>query len=140
MSLYDYLNLSPLATNEEIKKSHKELMLKYHPDKNHNQVNSQDLYGKYLNVQRAFEILGNSKSRLEYDTRNSNFDSKMGPLQQELDLDEMDYDEELMEYSYDCRCGDKFRVGENELEAGIYGIECGKCSLCVRLLYSEIVE
>jgi hypothetical protein len=60
MSLYDILEIRPNATKIEIKKAYLTLAKKYHPDKN---PNTED---KFKQIQSAYEILSNDKSRVEY--------------------------------------------------------------------------
>lgn len=61
---YDILNLHQSASNEDIKKSFRELALKHHPDKN---KNSEDSKKKFMEVVEAYEILSDDQSRREYD-------------------------------------------------------------------------
>jgi diphthamide biosynthesis protein 4 len=70
-------------------------------------------------------------------------------VSKEVDLDDMAYveqgdgsDEEsgLSYFELACRCGDSFRVTENELDAGVDVIGCRACSLHVRVLFSVAAD
>lgn len=59
--LYKILGVEPSAALEEITKSYRKLAMKYHPDrKDGNQ-------GKFLEVQRAYEVLRDTERRKRYD-------------------------------------------------------------------------
>lgn len=62
MNLYDILEIKHNATENEIKKAYRRLALLYHPDKNLNN-NTQE---KFQNIQYAYEILIDTKTRIEY--------------------------------------------------------------------------
>ncbi len=62
-SHYDVLQIKKNASNEEIKKSFRNLALKYHPDKN----KSADSKEKFLRIVEAYEILSDENSRKKYD-------------------------------------------------------------------------
>jgi len=64
--LYKVLDLNKNATNEEIKKSFRKLVLKWHPDKN----KAPDAKEKFNHIKIAYEILSNKESREKYDTLN----------------------------------------------------------------------
>ncbi|KAH0893660.1 hypothetical protein HID58_056089 [Brassica napus] len=70
---YDVLGVSPKATREEIKKSFHELAKKFHPDTNRNNPSAKK---KFQEIREAYETLGNSERREEYDKvryRNSEY-------------------------------------------------------------------
>jgi hypothetical protein len=59
----------------------------------------------------------------------------------EVDLDDMEYNEEKLEYSLACRCrGEGFKITEEQLEQGIDRTACGTCSLLIKILYEEAPE
>lgn len=62
---YSILGLSKTASQEEISKAYKELALKYHPDKNPN--NLEFATEKFKEIQEAFDVLSNSFKKLNYD-------------------------------------------------------------------------
>jgi len=63
MTHYDTLKVSPNATQDEIKKSYRNLAKEYHPDKTH------DDGSKFKQISEAYETLGNDKSRRIYDLK-----------------------------------------------------------------------
>lgn len=62
--LYEVLDLSSSATNDDIKKVYKKLAVQYHPDKN---TNCTDCEEKFQSIVKAYEVLGNEKKREHYD-------------------------------------------------------------------------
>ncbi|MGH9991057.1 MAG: J domain-containing protein [Nitrososphaera sp.] len=63
-SYYEILEIRPDATQEDIKKSFRNLALKYHPDKNRNSEESKQ---KFMKIVEAYEVLSNEQSRKKYD-------------------------------------------------------------------------
>ncbi len=61
---YEILNLYQSASQEDIKRSFRQLALRHHPDKNRN---SEDSKRKFMEVVEAYEILSDDQSRNEYD-------------------------------------------------------------------------
>ena len=62
---YSMLGVSKIATQDEIKKAYRKLAMQYHPDKNKGDKKAEE---KFKEIGAAYEILGDSKKRKEYDT------------------------------------------------------------------------
>lgn len=60
---YKILELSPTATQEEIKRTYKKLARRYHPDVS----DETDATAKFQEVSEAYEVLKNKDKRAEYD-------------------------------------------------------------------------
>lgn len=65
MSVYDILQVSPDATDEEIKAKYKELARLYHPDKNDGDDS------KMVELNEAYHTIDTPEKRKEYDTKNA---------------------------------------------------------------------
>lgn len=65
---YEILGVSPSATSEEIKKSFRNLAMKYHPDKNRNSEESKQ---KFMKIVEAYEVLSDEQARRSYDDINN---------------------------------------------------------------------
>lgn len=63
-NLYTRLGLNAEATQDEIKNAYYELSKEHHPDKN---VGDKDSASKFRSISEAYEILGNVKTRAQYD-------------------------------------------------------------------------
>jgi len=63
-SLYELLDIPKSSTNEEIKKKYRRLALKYHPDKNPDNVEAEEMFKK---INHANSILSDEKKRPLYD-------------------------------------------------------------------------
>lgn len=66
MNYYDILNVSPKASNAEIKSAYRKLARKLHPDKHGGDTSMAREFAKIAN---AYETLGNPKTRATYDRR-----------------------------------------------------------------------
>jgi DnaJ-class molecular chaperone len=63
--LYDVLDISPTANEQDIKKSYRKLALKYHPDRNpDNKLESEN---KFKEIAAAYDILSDKEKRSNYD-------------------------------------------------------------------------
>jgi DnaJ-class molecular chaperone len=71
---YDILGVSQDASQDEIRKSFRNLALKYHPDKNRNSEESRQ---KFMKIIEAYEVLSDERARKNYDS--SNDLQKRGP-------------------------------------------------------------
>jgi curved DNA-binding protein CbpA len=68
-SLYDILEVSPDATDREIKAAYKRLALKYHPDKNSGDSHAEE---KFKSINNAYQILSDPSRKTQYDYNRKN--------------------------------------------------------------------
>ena len=61
---YDVLGVSKTASAEEMKKAYRRLAMKYHPDRNKDDADSED---KFKEAKEAWEVLSDSEKRAAYD-------------------------------------------------------------------------
>jgi molecular chaperone DnaJ len=61
---YNALGLSREATQEDIRKTHRKLVRKYHPDANPEDPRAEE---RFKEIQQAYEVLSDDKKRREYD-------------------------------------------------------------------------
>ncbi|KAJ3676987.1 hypothetical protein LUZ60_002711 [Juncus effusus] len=152
---YEILSVSEDANYEEIRTNYKSALLNTHPDKLPKYPSS-SADQNFLIVQKAWEILGDSNSRAQYDKQLCDSRRKVTVIASEIELGEMDLEisEGNFELIYPCRCGDNFCINYAELrnlgvilgengEVQEFGTDfvpvsvvlpCGSCSLNVRLL------
>lgn len=70
MDYYAILEVNKAASDAEIKKSYRKLALKYHPDKNGGDSSAEE---KFKQISEAYQILGDSKKRADYDLKQNPF-------------------------------------------------------------------
>ena len=76
---YEILEISPSANKDEIKKAFKKLALKYHPDKNKNDI---DAKNKFIFLNKAYETLTNEKSKKNFEL----YGNPDGPVSMRMSL------------------------------------------------------
>jgi len=64
--LYKLLEIPTQASQDDIRKAHRRLVLKYHPDANSNDPRATE---RFKQVQQAYEVLSDENKRREYDQR-----------------------------------------------------------------------
>jgi len=63
---YEILGITQNATKAEIKREYRDLAMKYHPDVNSGDVDSEK---KFREINEVYEILKDDKKRMEYDKK-----------------------------------------------------------------------
>ena len=71
---YNILGLNRNASKEEIKKSFRQLSLKYHPDRNATNENAHSIF---IVINNAYRILANEKTRKQYDAYLGKYENKV---------------------------------------------------------------
>ncbi|XP_068657543.1 uncharacterized protein [Aristolochia californica] len=156
---YEILSVKEDASYDQIRACYKASILNCHPDKLQLKLDSfsscNELNERFLKVQKAWEILSDSKSRAVYDIelKASRLDLEVAD---DVQLEEMMMEEEsgeVFELFYQCRCGDYISLSSGELShmgftfqasgkkvllatgSGLTSIilPCGSCSLKIRL-------
>src|SRR5438045_867794 len=61
---YDVLGVSKTASADEIRKAHRKLALKFHPDRNRDNKQAEP---KFKEIQEAYDVLGDAEKRKQYD-------------------------------------------------------------------------
>jgi diphthamide biosynthesis protein 3 len=56
---------------------------------------------------------------------------------EEVEIEDMTYDEADYSYTYPCPCGDMFRITLEELYDGEDIAKCPSCTLRIRVIYEE---
>eukprot|EP01112_Ceratiomyxa_fruticulosa_P002638 TRINITY_DN1278_c0_g1_i4.p1 TRINITY_DN1278_c0_g1~~TRINITY_DN1278_c0_g1_i4.p1 ORF type:complete len:157 (+),score=27.44 TRINITY_DN1278_c0_g1_i4:153-623(+) len=155
MNCYQILGVSRESPLEDIKRAYKRLALIYHPDKQDQQVSSENnaLHNPrltYPQIQQAWSTLRDTESRKRYDKLL--FQKELTPevplpVSSEVDLDDMSFvDNGGSEggsesyFWYPCRCGDRFIIHESQLDQGLDIVCCSSCSFVIRVLYQKANE
>ncbi|KAF5817687.1 putative DnaJ domain, Zinc finger, DPH-type, DPH Zinc finger superfamily [Helianthus annuus] len=158
---YNVLNVKEDATQEEIRTSYKSALLISHPDKLQKTSETTNSESKFLQIQTAWEILGNVKSRALYDTELQMSRQDDDAVADEIVVDDLMVETggDVVELFYQCRCGDYFSLDSSELgemgfELSMKGdkvslqahntadmasivLPCCSCSLKIRLMISK---
>ena len=66
MTYYEILGVSKIASYEEIKAKYRKLALKYHPDRNPDNKEAEEMFKQ---ISEAYEVLGDKEKRKKYDEK-----------------------------------------------------------------------
>ncbi|EPS96987.1 hypothetical protein FOMPIDRAFT_1037990 [Fomitopsis schrenkii] len=62
----------------------------------------------------------------------------MGAYYDEVEIEDMAWDEEKRVYHYPCPCGDRFEISRNQLANYEDIATCPSCSLVIRVIYDPL--
>ena len=61
----------------------------------------------------------------------------MSNIYEEVEIEDMEFDEQDQMYYYPCPCGDKFRISLEDLYDGEDVAKCPSCTLRIMVIYDE---
>ncbi|XP_043436796.1 dnaJ homolog subfamily C member 24 isoform X2 [Prionailurus bengalensis] len=135
---YSILGADPSARMSDLKQKYQKLILLYHPDKQSADVPAgtvEECIQKFIEIDQAWKILGNEETKKEYDLQRQEGDLRnTGPVDAQVYLEEMCWNEDDHTFSLSCRCGGKYSVSKDEAEE-VTLISCDTCSLIIELLH-----
>ncbi|XP_043219217.1 dnaJ homolog subfamily C member 24-like isoform X2 [Amphibalanus amphitrite] len=133
--LYGILGARSDADYAELKACYQSLARATHPDK---QGGGSGGGGgeQFQRVQRAWRVLSDPAARAAYDRSATAARLSSVAVEDELQLSELDWREDLDAYWRDCRCGDGFVLPREQLTPGALLVQCDSCSLTIRVLVS----
>jgi curved DNA-binding protein len=106
---YAILEVEKGATAAEIKKSYKKLARKYHPDLNQNNTEAEN---KFKELNEAYEVLGNSQKKQQYDM----FGSAGG---QQMDMSSM-FNDMFANFGFNSSGGNFQREPDIDIQAELH--------------------
>jgi diphthamide biosynthesis protein 3 len=56
----------------------------------------------------------------------------------EIEIEDMEFDEDDQTFYYPCPCGDRFQLTMAEIEQGEEVARCPSCTLRIRVIYDEV--
>ncbi|OCH93953.1 DnaJ-domain-containing protein [Obba rivulosa] len=68
---YTVLNLPPTASDQEVRDRYRQLSVIFHPDKQHDETTKDTATKRFLEIQKAYEVLSDPISRRAYDVLGS---------------------------------------------------------------------
>ncbi|ERN17110.1 hypothetical protein AMTRI_Chr09g13840 [Amborella trichopoda] len=55
----------------------------------------------------------------------------------DVEIEDMEWNEELQSYTYPCPCGDLFQITKDDLRMGEDIARCPSCSLYITVIYNQ---
>ncbi|XP_048196803.1 dnaJ homolog subfamily C member 24-like [Perognathus longimembris pacificus] len=134
---YRILGADLYADVADLKQKYQKLVLMCHPDKQSTDVPAgmvEEYIQKFIEIDQVWKILGNEETKKEYDLQwHDNELQNMGPVDAQVYLEEMSWNEDDHSFLLNCRCGGKYTISKDEAEE-VSLISCDTCSLIIELL------
>ncbi|KAL1460129.1 hypothetical protein WDU94_012067 [Cyamophila willieti] len=134
MNYFEILNCDANSTAEEIKENYRNLILKFHPDKN------QENQEMFVKVNEAWTVLRDDNQRKLYMSQLLSQEKSHMNIYKCVALEEMEKNGDV--FSYPCRCGSEFCISKedtqvNDVEDGNLFMPCDTCSLLLEIIPSR---
>uniref|UniRef100_A0A8D8XYS0 DnaJ homolog subfamily C member 24 n=1 Tax=Cacopsylla melanoneura TaxID=428564 RepID=A0A8D8XYS0_9HEMI len=134
MNYFEILNCDVNSTTEEIKENYRNLILKFHPDKGHE---DQEMFVK---INEAWTVLKDEKQRKLYESQLLSNEKSHLNVYKCVCLEDMQKNGDG--FSCPCRCGSEFCISEEDTQVdnvndGNLFISCDTCSLLLEIIPSR---
>ncbi|CAG8515847.1 16422_t:CDS:2 [Rhizophagus irregularis] len=127
---YEILEISDENVSiEQIKQQYQKLLLLV------SFLNSLYQKHKVESIIKAWKVLRDPELKKVYDDELKAMRLKHEIYNADVDLDDMEYNEEMKLYSISCRCSGNYIITEQDLEKGANITGCTNCSLKIHILY-----
>lgn len=139
MDFYDVLQVSQNASQDDIRKSYQQLILRHHPDKNEEKSESLHIF---LKIDQAYKVLKNPVTRKEYDSKRFQQTARCQMIIHDtIARQDFLFDESNKVFYSVCKCGGWYILEEegSSLEDEFI-ICCDECSLVIKVLNKNKVE
>ncbi len=87
---YSLLGVKPAASADEIKRAYRQMVFRYHPDRN---PGDETAAGKFKQVLDAYAVLSDGAKRAVYDSVNHNAEAEEEPIEREAKAEESRFDD-----------------------------------------------
>ena len=139
MNYYNILQVNKSSTIKEIRASYLNKLKLLHPDKTKDECNNKDI----INLNTAYKTLINPNLKLQYDEELNSINKVSLRNQKyfnEISLDEFNEEDDGQLYTYNCRCGEYYKITIDDLEQGLEIYYCSGCSESLRVLYEVAMD
>ncbi|XP_043915520.1 dnaJ homolog subfamily C member 24 [Protopterus annectens] len=135
---YRILGAEPYESQAELKLKYQKLALLYHPDKQSADMPAgevEELVQRFIEINQAWKILGNEKTKKEYDVQRREDElMKNGLIYTVVHLEDMDWNDDEQCYIYRCRCGGEYLISKEDAKNTVSVVSCDTCSLTLEVL------
>jgi len=133
---YELLQVPRTASPAEIKAAYHRLLLSHHPDKSDASRDSSARTDVDIGrLKEAFTTLFSPESRTKYDSElvHPHLSSSRSRPAYIVSLE--DFNDLGQVWTYECRCGGQYTIGEEDMEKDVHLIACSSCSEAIWVGY-----
>lgn len=161
---YQVLGVAPSASSADVKTAYRRALLLYHPDKALSRTTAtlsdadaalETFYAGHSpsslippsidDIQLAYNTLSNPSLRATFDAQlaqspHTHTSSKKGSQRpaEVISLEEFQANDAGDAYYYRCRCGDSYKITEEQLEEDVHLVGCQGCSETIWVGYEAV--
>ena len=129
---YAVLGVEPTDSASVIRAAYLRLARQYHPDKAGASYEAE----RMQHIVRAYEMLYDPASRAAYDQRRRQGRAEIR-VAETVSVDDMDMDEDTMQFVYPCRCGQMYAVAADAIVQGTRYVACAGCSETIHIMLDD---